>query len=605
MKASRARDGRGRFIAADRPADVAVVLVTYNSARDVLPLIDDLRIAARDRPVRVIVVDNRSSDDTVELVRAHRDIRLIESGGNLGYAGGINAALPFTEPCGAVLILNPDLRLLPGAVTRLLGVLDEDSRIGAAVPLIRDADGRTHHSLCREPSLTRAIGDAVLGSRLWRSRPGFLSEFDHRPRSYVEAHDVDWATGAALLVRGSLARVLGEWNEEYFLYSEETDYFRRLRESGHLVRFEPSAIVVHRMGGSGTSQSLATLLAVNRVRYVERHHGSVYSALFRFSVALAEMLRSYDPVHRRTLAVVVSRSRWRELPRATKPRAVERISGPHRRGSVIVPAYNEATVIERTLAPLSRAAVDGFIEIIVVCNGCTDGTADVARAVPGVQVVELAVGSKPLALNTGDELATLWPRLYLDADIGITAAAVIEVLDRLGQGDVMVARPASRYDSDGAGVLVRSYYRARRRISLHEQAMWCAGVYGLNELGHQRFGSFPDVTGDDFFVDTRFDDDEKAVVQTEPTVWRTPSDARSLLAILRRHHRGNAELVACDPDRASRTGPATARALVHTIRGPRSAVDAAVYFGMAVAARRPAAQATVMWERDESSRSNR
>ena len=191
-------------------------------------------------------------------------------------------------------------------------------------------------------------------------------------------------------------------------------------------------------------------------------------------------------------------------------------------------------MIKRTLAPLSRAAVDGFIELIVVCNGCTDDTADVARSVPGVRVVELEQGSKPAALNAGDEAATLWPRLYLDADIQISAAAVLAVLDRLAQGDVLVARPDSRYDSRGASALVRSYYRARQRIPQHKLAMWGAGAYGLSAKGHQRFGAFPTVTGDDLYVDTRFDAHEKAVVATDPSVVKTPADAKSLLAILRR-----------------------------------------------------------------------
>jgi GT2 family glycosyltransferase len=605
VRSSHNEDASYGFVGADSHADVAVVVVAYNSASDISLLIDDLRVAALDRTLRVIVVDNQSSDGTADIVRAHTDVRLIESGGNLGYAGGINAALPFTEPCGAVLILNPDLRLKPDAVTRLLGALAVDDRVGAVVPRILDMDGVTYPSLRYEPSLTRAFGDALCGSKLWLNRPGFLSEFDYRPASYLDTHDVDWATGAALLIRAEVARELGEWNEAFFLYSEETDYFRRVREGGHLVRFEPSAVVQHRLGGCGTSPALATLLAVNRIRYAEFHHGALYTALFRAAVALGEALRSYDRAHRRTLAVVTNRGRWRELPAATKPTVVEHISGPRQRGAVIVPAYNEAKVIKRTLAPLSQAAIDGFIELVVVCNGCTDDTADRARSVPGAQVVELEVGSKTLALNTGDEVATLWPRLYLDADIAITIGAVIAVLDRLARGDMPAARPTFRYGTDGASMLVRSYYRARTKMSLHENALWWAGVYGLNAQGHERFGPFPDVTGDDMFVDSQFDLHEKAVVKTEPSIWRTPTDVKGLLTVLGRHHRGNTELVARDPVRTSRTGKATARAILRTIRGPRSAADAAVYVAMALAARRRATRGMAAWERDDSSRSHR
>lgn len=305
-------EGRGRFVGADEHADVAAVIVTYNSASDVPLLIDDLRLAAQQRPIRLIVVDNQSSDETVKVVRAHDDIVLIEADNNLGYSGGINAALPYINPTDSVLILNPDLTLAPDAIARMLTAAESD-RIGAIVPMMLDADGTTYPSLRREPSLMRAFGDAFVGGKI-RNRPGFSSEIDARPRSYLEAHDVDWATGAVLLIPAAVARAVGDWSEDYFLYSEETDYCRRIRESGYRVRFEPSAVVKHRGGGSGMSPALTKLMAVNRIRYVERHHEWAYALLFRAVVALSELLRSYDAVHRQTLAVVMNRGRWHDLP---------------------------------------------------------------------------------------------------------------------------------------------------------------------------------------------------------------------------------------------------------------------------------------------------
>jgi GT2 family glycosyltransferase len=434
-------ESRRGFVTTDQHVDVSVLMVTYNSSSDVGSLIHDLMAVASDLSLRVVVVDNQSSDGTVEQIRSHPDITLVESGGNLGYAGGINAGLRHVGTCDAVLILNPDLRLGRDAVRRMLNASRAEG-IGAVVPLMLDEDGATYPSLRREPSLPGAIGDAFLGSKI-RARPHVLSETDYDPDRYLEAHDVDWATGAALLIRDTVLREVGPWDEEFFLYSEETDYFRRIRDCGYRIRFDPSAVVTHRRGGSGMSPALTTLLAVNRIRYVQRHHGRAYSALFRAVVALAAGLRSYDAVHRHTLGTILNRERWQELPHATKPPARQPDPWTTGRGAVIIPAYNEAAVIARTLMPLSQASVDGLFEVIVVCNGCTDRTADVARSVPGVQVVELVQGSKPAALNAGDEAATLWPRLYLDADIEICATAVLAVLDRLSEGDVLAARPAT------------------------------------------------------------------------------------------------------------------------------------------------------------------
>ena len=155
-------------------------------------------------------------------------------------------------------------------------------------------------------------------------------------------HEVDWATGAALLIPAAIAREVGAWNEEFFLYSEEIDYLRRIRESGRVVRFEPSAVVEHRGRGSGASPELAILMAVNRVRYVERHHGRAYAALFRAVAALAEGLRSRNAVHRRTLTFLLNRSRWNELPNSMKMISRQQLSGPRRM------RYRDNASVQRT-----------------------------------------------------------------------------------------------------------------------------------------------------------------------------------------------------------------------------------------------------------------
>jgi GT2 family glycosyltransferase len=211
-----------------------------------------------------------------------------------------------------VFFLNPDLVLAPDTVTRLLEVAGKD-RVGAAVPLILEDDGTIFPSLLHEPSLLRCLCDAVLGRNIC-SRLGLPSEQDIRRESYSTPHEVDWAMGAAVLVPAPVVRDVGPWNESFFLYAEEIDYMRRIRMRGLRIQFEPSAMVRHRGGGSGSSVDLEALKAVNRVRYIEIYHGSAYSAAFRASVALRHALRSYRAEHRHVLAFVLNRRRWAELP---------------------------------------------------------------------------------------------------------------------------------------------------------------------------------------------------------------------------------------------------------------------------------------------------
>lgn len=294
----------------EQPACTAII-VTYNSAADICGLLSSLTDT---RLLTIIVVDNASTDDTVDRVRDFPEVVCVETGANLGYAGGINVGMARADPERPLLLLNPDVRISADAVRVLRSVLDETAA-GVAVPMILDDTAVVYPSLRREPSLPRAFGDALFGSRLAR-RPGWLSEIVREPESYEHAQPIDWVTGAALMVRAECAAAVGQWDESFFLYSEETDFAARVRAAGWDLQYDPRARVVHSGGGSGHSPGLIALMAVNRVRYYERRHGRCASLLFRAVVVLHELLRSYDCDHRGAARTVLSRRRWRLLPAA-------------------------------------------------------------------------------------------------------------------------------------------------------------------------------------------------------------------------------------------------------------------------------------------------
>ncbi len=310
---------------------------------------------------------------------------------------------------------------------------------------------------------------------------------------------------------------------------------------------------------------------------------------------LHDLARSTDPAHRKALRVVADRGGWDLLPHATFS------SGADVAGSIIIPAHNEAAVIGRTLSSLGELPQSSELEVIVVCNGTTDNTASIARGFPGVQVADIPVASKVAALNHGDRLATKWPRLYLDADIEISPAAVRAVLSALsdGAGGLEAARPPARYDTRGASFLVRRYYRARSRIAGFENALWGAGAYAVSEAGHRRFAEFPELIGDDLFIDRLFPSGTRSVVATEPVVVRTPLDLANLSRIRRRNVQASTE----HPGGA--TTRETASALMRSIRGPISLLDALVYTAIVAFVRlqvRLMRDRSAGWERDVSTR---
>jgi GT2 family glycosyltransferase len=309
--------GRGPdpFVRGDLPTDVTVVIVTYNSEADVGPLLASLRTSIPAGGMRVVVVDNNSTDRTLAVLAEHPDVTVRDGGGNRGYAGGINVALRHLGATRAVLVLNPDLVVQPGSVRTLLARLDATGA-GIVVPRLVDAAGVPQTSLRREPSVLRTFGEALWGDHA-RRRPDWLAETVYDPHEYRSAHRIEWATGAALLIDRDLADQLGDWDERYFLYSEETDYFRRARLAGRDIWFEPAATVAHRQGGSGVSEGQAALMSVNRVRYAEHHGSRVEAAAVRLAVTLRAVLRMYRRSDRYILGILLDRRRWSALPHAT------------------------------------------------------------------------------------------------------------------------------------------------------------------------------------------------------------------------------------------------------------------------------------------------
>src|SRR5512134_19563 len=145
-------------------------------------------------------------------------------------------------------------------------------------------------------------------------------------------------------------------------------------------------------------------------------------------------------------------------------------------GSIIIPAYNEAARIRRGLDRLFSGLGDG-VEVIVACNGCTDGTADRARESPHpVKVLDLPDPGKVAAIRAAERETSVLPRVYLDADVEVDGTSIMAVLGAIADGAV-AARPPFRYDVSGCTWLVRRYYAARSRLESLEADLCGAGIY--------------------------------------------------------------------------------------------------------------------------------
>ncbi len=181
--------------------------------------------------------------------------------------------------------------------------------------------------------------------------------------------------------------------------------------------------------------------------------------------------------------------------------------------SVIIPAHNESKVIERCLGALLADAPQDEPEIIVVCNGCTDDTAERARRFGArAKVIELAQGSKPLALNTGNEAAHALPRFFVDADVVVSYPSLAAAADALRTQAPRAAAPALNIDTSHASWPVKLYAALSLRLPFMREGLVGAGVYGLNAAGLARIGGFPNLIGDDQYVYEKFAPGERVSV---------------------------------------------------------------------------------------------
>jgi len=273
-------------------------------------------------------------------------------------------------------------------------------------------------------------------------------------------------------------------------------------------------------------------------------------------------------------------------------------------GSVVIPAHNEAATIQRCLDALLVGFAPGELDVAVSCNGCTDGTANIVRSSwPAVQVIEIAKASKPAALRAADEALSVFPRIYLDADVVLPATSARQILEQLRTGPALAARPPTRYDTKNAGVMVRSYYRARIRLFSLKRCLWGSGAYAVSAAGRARYDVCPEIIADDLSVDRWFRRSEIEIIGSEPSVITVPCRVRDLFRVLRRRYLGNVQIQDL-PEAPELTTQSTLRDLIAIVMSsPGAAVDAAVFSAIVTAVRitlrfSPPAD----WSRDESSR---
>lgn len=269
----------------DEPPRVSVVVVTWNSSATIEPLLHPL---VDDPTIELIVVDNDSADDTLATVAAHAPNAVrIRTGGNCGFAGGINTGADAAT--GDVLVLlNPDCVASPATLHHLA----DRTRAGADIvaPRLTDEAGAVTRSVRRRPRLRDQF---VVALGLHKLVTALDPDDDGGASTASEPMAVDVVSGACFATPLARFRDLGGLDQRFFLYGEEVDYMVRVADGGGRIEYDPAATVVHIGGASSDQVSSGTdyILFESRVRWFHKHRGRVAAQLTRLALALWALRR--------------------------------------------------------------------------------------------------------------------------------------------------------------------------------------------------------------------------------------------------------------------------------------------------------------------------
>jgi N-acetylglucosaminyl-diphospho-decaprenol L-rhamnosyltransferase len=277
-------------------ADLAVIIVSFNSAQYLIPCLESVYRHAGDIELDVAVVDNGSVDGSADLIeREFPQARVLRSG-NRGFAHGNNRGFE-TVDSPFVLFLNPDTEIRDGAFDDLVRVLRERPSVGLLGCRHVSGDGTLSPTIRRFPTPMRYLFEA-LGTERFPIRAAWMGERELDPARYERETRCDWVAGSFMLARSEAVIGVGLMDERFFLYSEEADLCARINAAGWEVAYVPNMTILHHTGEDGNNPRLAAQDAYSRRQYLFKHEGIARRNLSTAALALYYVRRAVDSVAR-------------------------------------------------------------------------------------------------------------------------------------------------------------------------------------------------------------------------------------------------------------------------------------------------------------------
>jgi N-acetylglucosaminyl-diphospho-decaprenol L-rhamnosyltransferase len=267
------------------PIDLSVIIVSWNVRDHLRECLRSIKQCNSKITLEVIVVDAASTDGSVAMIEAeYPDVVLLPQTENVGFPRGNNIGLASARG-NNLLLLNPDTEIIGDAFSLMLDYLTNHPEVGALGPQLINSDGSVQSSRRRFPTLATGFFEST-----WLEgwAPGVLRRYYALDLADDEVAEVDWVVGAAILVPRLVYERTGGMDESYYMYSEELDWCRRIKEAGWRIVYFPAAKVIHHYGKS--SEQAITTRQINfqraKLRYFRKFHGRTPAALLRIFLLL-------------------------------------------------------------------------------------------------------------------------------------------------------------------------------------------------------------------------------------------------------------------------------------------------------------------------------
>ncbi len=262
-------------------ADLTLVIVSWNVCELLRRCLQS--ILATEGDVEIVVVDNASTDGSPEMVQeAFPQVRLIANEENRGFTAANNQGLALAQG-RALMLLNPDTEVVEDALATMVEYLDAHPKVGALGPRLLFPDGRQQPSRRRFPTFATALVESTVIQEWWADNR-ILRRYYMADTPDDAIQPVDWVVGACLLVRREAYEQVGGLDEGFFMYSEELDWCKRIKDAGWEVVYLPTATVIHHEGKSSEQVVPARHIRfqTSKVRYFRKHHGSLQAEALRW-----------------------------------------------------------------------------------------------------------------------------------------------------------------------------------------------------------------------------------------------------------------------------------------------------------------------------------